>query len=300
MTLLPESGRVLVVRLRSLGDCVLTTPALAILKEARPDLEIGVVVEDRFAAVFEGNPAVAAILPPRYGAVARFGARLAVNFHGGTRSQWLTVASLARRRAGFGHHRAAWLYNIRLPRAQEVLGEERVVHTAEHLASAMFHLGCPRREIPRAWLKAEAPAGGRRYAVIHPSAALAYKTWPAERFLAVAEHLAGRLGLEPVFIGAAGDDLSAFAGYRTVTGKPLAEVMRLLAGAALFVGNDSGPAHMAAALGVPVVVLYGRPEHEVIWAPWRARAARTFSSAEGIAAIPAAGVLEAIDDLAAA
>ncbi len=55
------------VRLRSMGDCVLTTPAIELLKGARPDLEIGVVVEDRFAAVFEGNPAISATLPPAYG-----------------------------------------------------------------------------------------------------------------------------------------------------------------------------------------------------------------------------------------
>ena len=49
---LPPDGRVAVVRLRSLGDCVLTTPALDILKRFRPDLRIAVVVEDRYSAVF--------------------------------------------------------------------------------------------------------------------------------------------------------------------------------------------------------------------------------------------------------
>ena len=60
----------------------------------------------------------------------------------------LTTASLAKYRAGFRHFRGAALYNIKIPRAQEILGEERVVHTAEHLASAMFFLGAPTQEIP--------------------------------------------------------------------------------------------------------------------------------------------------------
>ena len=61
---LPPGARVAMIRLRSLGDCVLTTPALALLKQARPDLQIAVVVEDRFAPVFAGNPDVDQILAP--------------------------------------------------------------------------------------------------------------------------------------------------------------------------------------------------------------------------------------------
>ena len=55
---LAPGSRVSVIRLRSLGDCVLTTPALAILKAARPDLRLSIVVEPRFAAIFAGNPDV--------------------------------------------------------------------------------------------------------------------------------------------------------------------------------------------------------------------------------------------------
>ena len=66
MTSLPIGCRVAVVRLRSLGDCVLTTPALEILKRARPDLRIAVVVEDRFRPVFERNPDIEALLRPSW------------------------------------------------------------------------------------------------------------------------------------------------------------------------------------------------------------------------------------------
>jgi len=69
---LPSGSRIAVIRLRSLGDCVLTTPALALLKTHRPDLRIGAVVEDRFRAVFEGNPQVDEILPPAARAVAKW------------------------------------------------------------------------------------------------------------------------------------------------------------------------------------------------------------------------------------
>ncbi len=264
---LAEGARVTILRIRSLGDCVLTTPALAILHAARPDLRVRMVVEDRFAAVFTGHPALDEIVPPGLGAAR--GSALCLNFHGGSRSLWMTAASGSRWRAGFRHQAGAWLYNVRIPRAQEILGEERTVHTAEHLASAMFYLGCPRGEIPRAQLQAarwaEAPA--KRYAVIHPFASALDKQWPAERFAAAAKFVAEKLEMEPVIIGAPHDDFAAFGEWRTVAG-PLEQTKQVLAGASLFLGNDSGPAHMAAAFGVPVVVLYGTSD-PVVWAPWR-------------------------------
>lgn len=263
---LPPGGRVAVLRLRSLGDCVLTTPALQILKQFRPDLQVAVAVEDRFRAVFEGNPDIDEILPAEIGAVRAFRADLTVNFHGGTRSAWMTALSGARFRAGFGHFRRQFPYNLRIPRAQEVLGVERKVHTAEHLASAMFWLGAPVVEIPRARLVAIGGASGEGAAVIHAVAAAPDKTWPGERFLKVAEALRAS-GVEAVFVGAGRDDLSAFRGFRVLQAS-LEELKRLLAGAAVFVGNDSGPAHMAAAFGVPVVVFFGPSDREV-WAPWR-------------------------------
>lgn len=264
---LPQNGRVAVVRLRSLGDCVLTTPALSLLKRFRADLRLAVVVEDRFRAVFEDNPDIDTILPPALGAVRAWHPDLCLNFHGGTRSAWMTRLSGARWRGGFGHYRAQFAYNLRIPRAQEVLGVDRKVHTAEHLASAMFYLGVPPAEIPRARLIAAAAGPRPPYAVIHAVAAAPEKTWPAANFLAVAAHLRSA-GIEPVFVGAATDDLSAFHDYETLRGAPLSAVKALLSSATLFLGNDSGPAHMAAAFGLPVVVFFGASD-PAIWGPWR-------------------------------
>jgi ADP-heptose:LPS heptosyltransferase len=290
---LPASGRVAVIRLRSLGDCVLTTPALSILHAARPDLRIGIVVEPRFAAVFRGNPAVSEILQPSISAVARFRSDLCLNLHGGTRSMWMMAASLATIRAGFAHHKGALLYNHPIPRAQTILEVDRTVHTAEHLASAMFHLGVARTEIPRASLFTDSPPPARPYAVIHPIAATASKTWGAAGFGAVAEHLRRDHHLDPVFVAGPGEDLSPFSDYRTVVGAPLEETKRLLKGAALFVGNDSGPAHMAAAFGLPVVVLFGSSD-SVVWAPWRT-ASEVLVEPAGITHIHPSAVIAAID-----
>jgi ADP-heptose:LPS heptosyltransferase len=276
---LPQRSRVLLVRLRSLGDCVLTTPAIELLKRFRPDLSLGVVVEPRFAGVYENNPHVSEILPPSKWAVLRFRPHVTINLHGGPTSAVLTLLSAARTRAGFAHYRNGWAYNVRIPRAQEILGEDRKVHTAEHVASAMFFVGVPQSEIPPARLypATSTPEGGR-YAVIHAFASAPEKAWPLERFVAVARRLRDEMQLSPVFLGADSDDFASLSEFRTLRGAPLSEVKQILAAAQLFVGNDSGPAHMAAAFRIPVVVLFGASD-PVIWAPWKTRAETLVSSA---------------------
>ncbi len=254
---LPPGSRIAVIRLRSLGDCVLTTPALALLKRHRPDLKLSVIVEPRFAEVFADNPDVA---ETRH-AMTR--ADLVLNLHGGTRSMLLTTLSRAKLRAGFAHHRYSFVYSNRIPTAQEILGVSRPVHTAEHLASAMFWLGVPQQEIPRAKLFAAPVLDRRPYAVIHPFAARPDKTWPAERFIEVARSLP----IDPVILAGPTDDLTPFKNFETAR-TSLSQTKSLIAGASLFIGNDSGPAHIAAAFGIPVVVLFG-PSDPVTWAPWQ-------------------------------
>jgi heptosyltransferase-3 len=292
---LPSGARVAVIRLRSLGDCVLTTPALHVLRESRPDLKTAVVIEERFAAVFGGNPDIDNLLPPSLPALRRWRPRLCLNLHGGPRSQFLTALSGAPLRAGFAHHRAGLLYNLPIPRAQEILEVDRKVHTAEHLASAVFHLGAARTEIPQARLFAGPRPDVQPYAVIHPLATAPDKTWPARGFLAVAGHLRKVFGLEPVFIAGPGEDLGLFREYRCVAGAPLEEIKSLLAGASLFVGNDSGPAHMAAAFGLPVLVIFGTSD-PVIWAPWKT-VSEVIVARGPIERVGVAEVLEALERL---
>ena len=286
---LPSRSRIAVIRLRSMGDCVLTTPALALLKAHRPDLQVRVVVEPRFAGVFEENPDVDEISP-------RVGSRvdLALNLHGGTRSMWMTLASGAQFGVGFGHHRFSGIYSQRIPRAQEILGEERPVHTAEHLASAMFWLGVPRSEIPRAKLGAGMRPSYPPYVVMHPFAATAEKTWPGERFLAVANQMQAA-GLLPMIVAGPADDVTPFSQFQVLRNPPLSALKSLMSGAALFIGNDSGPAHVAAAFGIPVVVLFG-PSDPVTWAPWRTEA-RILTSRASIGEIAVEDVTAAAEAL---
>jgi len=290
---LPAGARVLVIRLRSLGDCVLTTPALALLKSHRPGLRVAVMVESRFAGVYDGNPAVSEILPPSRWFAYSFKPHLTLNLHGGPQSAQMTLASLARRRAGFNHFRIRYPYNLFIPRAQEILGEERTVHTAEHVASAFFWLGVPRQEVPRASLFTSGPPPVKSpRAVIHPFASAPDKAWPADRFVALAKWLHDELKLPVTIVGAESDDFSPFTSFDLLRGADLSDLKRNLQSATLFVGNDSGPAHMAAAFGLPALVLYGSTD-PVVWAPWKT-SSEAIVAPEGLAGVSLDRVREAV------
>ncbi len=317
---LAPGARVAVIRLRSLGDCVLTTPAISLLKQARPDLRIAVVVEEAFAPIFAGNPDIECLLRPSVSEIYRFRPRLALNLHGGATSVRLTLASRASLRAGFAHFRFKPIYNIHIPRAQEILHVDRKVHTAEHLASAIFFLSAEKSKapgayargserecyrtatvresvpfgpIPRARLFANKQTRPRPYAVLHPMASAPDKIWPHSNFLALADHIDRSLGLEPIFISGPNESLEAFHRYTRFEAASLEEIKSLLASASLFVGNDSGPAHMAAAFGLPVIVLFGSSDPE-IWRPWQTES-QVLTAEAGIQSIGVAEATQAIE-----
>jgi len=297
----PLGTRILIVRLRSIGDIVLLTPALRLLKEWRPDLRISVMVESRFRDLLLGNPAVEEILIPWEGTgvsnlVSRLavirelrtrGFALCVNLHGGPSSRLFARWSGAPSRVGFAHYRGAGLYNILIPDAKILLNQSSV-HTAEHQAAAFFHLGLPRKEIPRAqifsgaqqaaWWQAKRAAlglsAGQSYAIVHSTALYKTKEWSREGFARLGEYLESKSGIAAIYSCGPGeapvlDAVEKAAGrpLRRLENESLAQFAAALAGARLFVGNDSGPAHMAAALARPLVVIFGSSSSP-IWGPW--------------------------------
>lgn len=289
---LPEGSRVAVIRLRSLGDCVLTTPALQLLTRFRPDLKIAVSVEERFAGIFQGNAHVS-MLPPTWCGVRAYKPVLCVNLHGGTRSQWMTALSGAAWRAGFAHHGTTLAYNFKIARAQRILGVNRTVHTAEHLASAFFALGVPVQEVPRAGLFAtESPVAGR-YAVLHPFASAPEKQWPAERFCEIARYL-NLWNIHPVIIATPNDNTAPFHGHEVIQGN-LCDIKAVISKAAVFVGNDSGPAHIAAAFAIPSLVLFNK-SNPAIWGPWRTEC-QVIVAPEGFQNVSVSRVVAALERL---
>ena len=280
---LGDQPSIVLVRLRSLGDTVLATPAFSLLRQALPHAHINVVMEERFADVLSGHPDINGVL--RIGSqtgilqkarliqsIRSLQASLCLDMHGGSTAAWLTALSGAHWRAGYEHFRHKWAYNFRIPRAQQVLNRasEATVHTVEHHASAMIHLGAQSHEIPPARLALVTPEPHQPYAVIHPEATFFTKQWSINQFRMIANEIRDQHHLEPVFVtGTDNPDLTtSLQGFNIRSGLTLPELMSLLAGAQLFLGNDSGPAHIAAAFNVPSVVIFGSSDSS-IWHPWK-------------------------------
>jgi ADP-heptose:LPS heptosyltransferase len=287
---LPQGAEILIVRPRSLGDIVLETPAIAALHAWRPDLRIYLLIEERFAPALAGNPAIAGLIFSRGFWKTRQDLRrrnfaAVFNQHGGPRSVLLTAASGTKWRVGWKGFQYAFLYNVTVPDAAEFYGQP-VVHTAEHRMSQFYWTGLPRGPIPRAQVYPQAEAIERvgkmlaengvtaAYAVLQPEARTAEMRWPIEKYGEIARWLRRKQGVTSVVnVSAATAEAekirAQLAGDAVIPSTlPLADLIALISRARIFIGNDSGPVHLAAAAGTPAVVMYG-PTNPAQWHPWQ-------------------------------
>jgi ADP-heptose:LPS heptosyltransferase len=161
------------------------------------------------------------------------------------------------------------------------------------MASAFFALGVPLQDVPRAQLFARQPLQKGKYAVLHPFASAPDKQWRAERFCEVARYLS-LWNIKPVFLAGPQDSVAAFREHQIVQGS-LNDAKALLSKAAVFIGNDSGPAHIAAAFGTPSVVLFG-PSNPAIWGPWQTEA-EIVVAPEGLKQVSVSRVIAALERL---
>ena len=319
--------RVLLVRLRSIGDTVLMTPCLQALKEFKPDVEISVVTEPVAAPILQGHPLVDNLLvaprslASRLSLVARlrrmdFGA--AFNLHGGSTAMFLTAGSRARFTFGFGDQQGAWMLSQRAPAPQVLLGRT-TIHSVEQQLALLSFAGVPLPEEPRLSLptstesaasartrlaEAEIPVASLasgRFAVVAPGAAFESKRWGAREFAAVIDHLNTRWRLASIIVAGPGQEQLSEEVARHSDSKPrivskisLAELIAIIGNfGRLFVGNDSGPMHIAAALCCPIVAVFGSSNPDV-WHPWTGGAYRVLGGQQGIGDSDVRGSIEKV------
>lgn len=297
-----EVHRVLVVRLRSIGDTVLSTPSLSALKRFLPHARIDILLEDWVAPVLEGFPHVDNVITTERGNLtsrARVARQLRAshydvvyNLHGSTTATFLTRATGATHRVGYETYQYSWLHNHRSPSSSFLWGRNKT-HSVEQQLALLGWTGVPVSDRPPTHLAVTEAAyktiaarlreqgiEAAPFVVIHPAAAFDTKQWAASNFARVADELASR-GMFIVAISGKNqlpivEELrrNSTAEILPLTNLSLPEVTALLARARLFVGNDSGVAHMAAAVGTPSVIVFGS-SNTAHWQPW-ARAASEF------------------------
>jgi len=292
-------NKVLLVRLRSIGDTVLSTPSLYALRRFLPNAQIDILIEDWVAPVLDGHPHVDnVVVLERGGVISRArvarqirstGYDVVYNLHGGTTATFLTRATGARHRVGLKSYQYAHLHNHQAPSPLVLWGQQKT-HSVEQQLALLGWTGVPVTDRPRTHLAVTQKADdvinqrlaqGGLYdgdiALIHPATAFATKQWATQNFARVAEWLAER-GLASVAVGAPEDReilkslLEQAAVPITSLDLSLPEVAALAARSRIFVGNDSGIAHIAAAVGTPSVVIFGS-SNVAHWRPWNKAAA---------------------------
>jgi heptosyltransferase-1 len=281
----------LFIRLRLLGDIIFTIPAIQIFKKHLPGTRVHYVVEERFREMAEIIPGIDDIItvPSRLSwrdiwnfrkKIRSLGIQTVIDFHSGPSSALLTRSSGAARRVGYRTPNRNWAYTQLLPRRGEAFPSHSVLNQARLLEK----IGIPVNEIPPyppldpsrfsvpERLIAVRDIGPR--VVLHLGAGNRFRDWGMENFSA----LVGMLGARqiPVFLIGQNDEERKRAKnlcrlphtYDFSGTLSIRELLYLIAGAAVYVGADSGPLHLASLTATPLVAFYG-PNLAQISGPWR-------------------------------
>ncbi|MDA3834843.1 MAG: glycosyltransferase family 9 protein [Spirochaetales bacterium] len=286
--------KILIIKPSALGDIVHALPFLAAIKRTYPNCEVHWVVARGLHTFLEGHSLIHKLWifeKKRWGKLGnvlqtvldlrclwrdlhaeRFD--VSVDLSGLLRSGLLTVAAGAKRKCGFSDagEGSSFFYNDTVVGGEQIHALDRYLKLATHLGCASYPVEYPLAPLgdPPA-LMAQLP---ERFAVFAPSAGKPANRWPAERF----GQLAKRLKIPVVVVAseaekvvaeeavkASGNSMISVAGQTS-----LKELTTLIGRAQFFVTNDTGPMHIAAAQGVPVVALFG-PANPVRTGPYGAQ-----------------------------
>lgn len=290
---LREPEKILVVRLDNIGDVLLSEPAICALRERFPHARLDVVVAPEGKAILQGNPCIDSFIVykvPWHAAwrgervswwaalkemwrvlrqLRREHYDIAFELRGDFRDILFTVATGARIRVGSGWRGGGFLldYDVAVDkdahRVELALGIVAVAGATTTRRTPVLYLG--EKEQARACQLL--PLDASSYIAFHLGSGFSSKCLPIEKFAQVA-HALCKEGRQAVLVGGLGERALAEEFLRLVpcpsidlVGKlGLLELAAVLERCSLFIGNDSGPMHLAAAVGTPVVAFFGPSE----------------------------------------
>jgi len=297
--------KILIVRLSALGDIVHALPVLAAIKQAMPDAQVDWLVEENYAAILafavglhrrvivraktgsETQEAIAFTSGGGYLRAARYLRAqrydIALDLQGLLKSAVWARISGARRVVGFdrAHLReelAASFYSESVVPdvSGHVMRKNLSILSALQIAPPAPELRLQPVATPEMVKAIQAAGGSNGYIVINPGAAWPNKCWPPDRFGALAKALRDRTGLHSLVTWgprerALADAVSQASGGAATPAPPtsVSDLAALMQSAALAISGDTGPLHIAAAVGTPIVGLFGptRPERNGPWEP---------------------------------
>lgn len=286
--------RFLVIRLSSIGDIVHTLPAVCALAHAHPEAEITWLVERQFAGLLQGNPYVRRVLrldtlgfrrqftsPGAWNqlwqdaqSVRQAKVDVALDFQGLLKTGFIAAWSGARERAGFAlpwlrEKGARLFYNS----AANVPGNCHVIEANLKLASRFgaqkgpyeFPLPCSRED--NEYAGAQTSGWREGFVVVNPGGGWISKRWPPERYSQLLRRIEAERHFGMALTGSPSEEgmiseILKMAGVHQARYVPstLGQYIAIVRRAALMIGGDTGPLHLAAAAGAPIVAIYG-PTH---------------------------------------
>ncbi|MGA9119958.1 MAG: glycosyltransferase family 9 protein [Bacteroidota bacterium] len=283
--------RILLTRLKFIGDVVLTTPIIRSVRNACPSAHLAYLGDREAVSLLENNPCLDEIIPydfsrPSITEQLRVAATLrrerfdlVIDMFNNPRSALLVFASGASTRVGLDRKGRGRLYTVRVrddgtPKSPIEFHNQllRAVGIPPTSSTTEIFLTSEERHDALQFLpEGEAPLVG-----IHPGATWPAKRWSAERFGALADLLSAE-GLRVAIFGAPGDQetiqqvIEATVSVPHVLPvAPLRSLAAMISHCSVFVCNDAGPMHIAAALNIPTVGIFG-PGEENIWFPYDRR-----------------------------
>lgn len=292
--------KILIVRTDRIGDVVLSTPMIAATRKAFPDAYIAVMVSPETKEIVTGNPNLNEVIildkKLKHRGVfqtLRFATWLrekrfdsALILHSTARTNLLCFLACIPQRIGYKRRKLDFLLTSALEYTKR-LGEK---HEAEYSLDILRSIGVDAKMSPLSMpvekgsekrvtslLLENGVRIGDRIIILHPGASHASKMWPEENFAKVADGLIGKFGAKIVLVSSA--EQSAIGGKVKslmkndsvfLCGKTsLGDLAALFKKTSLFISNDSGPVHIACAIGTPVISIFSRNEKGLSPARWR-------------------------------